>query len=421
MSQSEAPKNAIVQWNAAAIAADPAEQKKLEIYFRDRYGTNLTDAEWGVFRSLMVITNANPFLGEIYAVKYGDQSSIFLGRNIYRKAAMPHPLYDGHVADAVFSKDFFEFSPSTGEVTHRPNMADRGRVIGAYFLGWRKGVIRPIYAFVHLSEYYKGCLHDPSLPAEGKNIKKKKNHKTGEFYNAKPTLWDSSPATMITKVAESQGLRMMLPEMFSGTYAEEERWDEYENTPQEKPIVTTMINQKQLAQVSDLWAQISTNKGWDQKELTQNQEKTYKKKFQKNLVEELTEEEAEKTIKTLQLFLKKEEKEKKQNSGDKTETPSFEQYTILDGLWKEYFEKTGITGEKKHQEQISIYGKITGKFSLTNLSSEDVGRVIEGLNAKIVNLETKTEPKEEKKQDISSIFPEEEFPTDTIEIPFESI
>lgn len=164
------------------------------------YAPKLTQSEFSVFVEMGKATSLNPFLREIWAVKYDEKAAaqIFIGRDGYRKSAQRHPFYDYHLSDAVYSNDDFEVI--NGEVQHRYKLGDRGILVGAYCNVKRKGSSRPTYVFVDIKEY-----------------------------NKNQSVWKDKPATMIKKVAETQGLRCAFQELFSGTYSEYEQWEINQN------------------------------------------------------------------------------------------------------------------------------------------------------------------------------------------------
>lgn len=166
------------------------------------YAKNLSDSEFQTFLGIGKATNLNPFLREIWAVKYGtNPASIFVGRDGYRKAAQANGKYDYHQTDAVYSNDTFGIK--SGEIEHTYKLSNRGVLMGAYSIVRRKGATKPIYVYVELKEYSTGT-----------------------------SLWKTKPATMIKKVAEAQALRMAFQDMFAGTYDESEQWE-----TKEKPVV----------------------------------------------------------------------------------------------------------------------------------------------------------------------------------------
>lgn len=162
------------------------------------YASNLSDGEWKTFVGIGKATNLNPFLREIWCVKYNNKvASIFIGRDGYRKNAQSHKDYDGHFVDAVYSEDDYRIDPLDLSIHHAYNVKKRGDVCGAYCLVYRKSISRPSYVYVDFKEY-----------------------------STNMGLWTSKPATMIKKVAEAQALRMAFQELFAGTYDEVEQWEQ---------------------------------------------------------------------------------------------------------------------------------------------------------------------------------------------------
>lgn len=156
------------------------------------YARDLSNLEYRAFVELGKATGLNPFLREVWAVKYGNKAAqIFIGRDGYRKGAQANPDYDYHQCDAVYSKD--EFKVKNGEVEHTYSFGNRGEILGAYCTVKRKNSSKSMYVFVEFREYTTG-----------------------------KSLWGSKPATMIKKVAEAQALRMAFQELFAGSYCEEE-------------------------------------------------------------------------------------------------------------------------------------------------------------------------------------------------------
>jgi phage recombination protein Bet len=163
---------------------------------REIFAPNLSQTEFMAFVGLGKSIGANPFTREIWAVKYDKSApaAIFCGRDFYRKKAQEQRDYNGHMVEAVYSKDEFRMNVREGVPEHSYNMADRGQLIGAYGIAWKKGVDHPVYVFVKLSEYDKGF-----------------------------SLWKSMKETLIKKVAEAQVLRMGWQGIFAGTYSEDEQ------------------------------------------------------------------------------------------------------------------------------------------------------------------------------------------------------
>lgn len=160
---------------------------------RKLFAPKLTEMEFQYFVGLGKAAGLNPFLREIWSVKYDEKSAaqVFIGRDGYRKAAQAHSEYDYHQSDAVYSNDDFEVQD--GLVKHSYKLTNRGALIGAYCIAKRHKSSRPIYVFAELKEYSTG-----------------------------KSVWNGKPATMIKKVAESQCLRACFQDLLGGTYGEEE-------------------------------------------------------------------------------------------------------------------------------------------------------------------------------------------------------
>lgn len=188
--------NELMQHNTSAVDLWQNKSSLAEIrdYLKKACNANLSDAEFDTFVAIGKATQLNPFLKEIWCVKYGNApASIFIARDGYRKSAQQNKDYDYHHVDAVYSNDEYHYHPVTGDIHHKYNFKDRGELIGAYGLVKRRSSTRPHYVYVELREYDK-----------------------------KQSNWKSMPATMIKKVAEAQCLRMAFQELFSGTYDESE-------------------------------------------------------------------------------------------------------------------------------------------------------------------------------------------------------
>ncbi len=161
---------------------------------KDMFAKKANQDEFNIFVQLGISTGLNPFLREIWMVKYDEKAAaqIFIGRDGYRKLISNNPNYDGHIVDAVYSNDEFNVDLIAGYVKHIPNFKNRGNLIGAYCIVYMKGARIPHYVFCELSEY-----------------------------DTNKSVWAGKKATMIKKVAETQAIRMA-DQTCSGTYSEEE-------------------------------------------------------------------------------------------------------------------------------------------------------------------------------------------------------
>jgi phage recombination protein Bet len=207
------------------------DEKQLED-LRKVFGAKLSETEWKTFLGIGKATGLNPFTKELWAIKYkeGQPASIFIARDGYRKAAQRNPLYDYHQVDAVYSGD--EFKIVNGEIHHSYQLKDRGSLVGAYCIVQRKGATKPTYTYVERKEYDTGYSN-----------------------------WQKMPATMLKKVAEAQALRMAFQEMFSGTYTEEEQWEQEQPNSNIKPLRGSLVKKEEQTPPKEIKTQPDTIKG----------------------------------------------------------------------------------------------------------------------------------------------------------------
>lgn len=199
------------------------DKRNLEL-IKNTFGKNLNKIEYETFVEMGKASNLNPFLKEIWAIKFANNpAQIFLGRDGYRKFANKNNDYDGHTVTAIYSNDTFKVVD--GRSSHEYSFKDRGDLIGARAVVYRKSKSVPSMVDVYLEEY-KG--HPKSL-------------------------WGTKPETMIKKVAEAQALRMSFPDELNGTYSEFEMWDERQKAP-EKPATKVNIIELMIERLHDLGA-----------------------------------------------------------------------------------------------------------------------------------------------------------------------
>ncbi len=152
----------------------------------------LNEIEFQMLVGIGRATGLNPFLRELWAVKYGSKpAQIFIGRDGYRLGAQRHREYEYHQVEAVYSKDTFEIV--NGEINHKIGFCDRGKLLGAYCIVKRKSASKSTYVTVTMEEY-----------------------------GLDQSLWKTKPETMIKKVAEAQSLRQSFQDVFGGTYSDAE-------------------------------------------------------------------------------------------------------------------------------------------------------------------------------------------------------
>ena len=160
-------------------------------------GGNVTDQEVMMYLTLCRYQHLNPFLKEVYLIKYGNSpATIVTGKDLFMKRANRNPNYAGKKAGIIVA------SKENGAVTEREGtvyIPETEELIGGWAKVYIKGHAEPEYASVSFNEY-AGRKSDGTLNSQ----------------------WATKPATMIRKVALVQALREAFPEDFGGLYSPEE-------------------------------------------------------------------------------------------------------------------------------------------------------------------------------------------------------
>ena len=146
----------------------------------------VSDQEIKMFLSLCIYQKLNPFLREVYLIKYkeGQPAAMVTGKETFLKRAVRNPKYAGH---------------KTGITAN-----DAGDVVSAWAEVYVSGYQVPIRCEVDFEEY---CQYTYDY-----QTKKKKANR----------MWAEKPKTMLKKVALVQALREAFPEDFGGLYSQEE-------------------------------------------------------------------------------------------------------------------------------------------------------------------------------------------------------
>ena len=144
-----------------------------------------TDAEVALFIRVCEGQKLNPFLRELYLIKYDAKSaaSIVTGKDTFTQRAETHPHYDGFSAGTIVNRKGVLVEEIGSFV------APGDVLVGGWFEGRRKDWSKPFKHRCMLSEFNKG-----------------------------QSTWRQMAATMIRKVAIVQGLRDMFPKLFVGLY-----------------------------------------------------------------------------------------------------------------------------------------------------------------------------------------------------------
>lgn len=157
-------------------------------------GGQASDEELVLLINLCKQNNMNPFTKEVYFVKYGSQpAQIVVSRDFYRKRAMANPNFAGIEVGVIVQEEDGTIKNLDGAFKTK-----KQELVGAWARVHMKNFEIPIHVAVAYDEYVQ--------------LKEGRPNK----------MWSAKPCTMLTKVAESQALRMAFPDEFSGTYGEEE-------------------------------------------------------------------------------------------------------------------------------------------------------------------------------------------------------
>lgn len=184
MSQALTPTN-----GTGMVLAFTAEQKQL---VKNTVAKGASDDELALFFHLAQTYGLDPFAKEIWCLKYGNQAAtIFTSRDGYLKIANGRTEMDGIQSDAVYENDQL-VKRADGTVEHTYGTPERGKLIGAYAMVFRKDRSRAAYFYAPMAEYNAG---------------------------SNPT-WKKYPTAMIIKVAEACALKRAFS--ISGLVTQEE-------------------------------------------------------------------------------------------------------------------------------------------------------------------------------------------------------
>lgn len=138
--------------------------------------SKITDQELGCFLQICKYQKLNPFLREIYIVKYGSYPAAFIvGKETFLRRAKRDESYEGHTVA----------------------ISDDGKIAWAEV--FVKGLKHPVRCEVELEEYL-GTKADGSVNS----------------------MWSKKPKTMLKKVALVQALREAFPDALGQLYNEAE-------------------------------------------------------------------------------------------------------------------------------------------------------------------------------------------------------
>ena len=157
---------------------------------RNTVAVGANDNELSMFLNIAAKYELDPFLREIWFANMGNRNTIMTGRDGYLKIANRDPNFDGMKSDVIHAND--RFLKDGDDIKHAYNMQNRGAIVGAYAIVYRKDRTHPTFCYAPFSEYNKG----------GRGV------------------WGQYPSAMIIKVAETMALKRAFS--ISGLVTEEE-------------------------------------------------------------------------------------------------------------------------------------------------------------------------------------------------------
>lgn len=190
-------------------------------YLTNGNGT-VTDQEVNYFVHLCRGQGLNPFLKEIYLIKFGQQPATFVvSKEAFLKRAEANSQYDGAESGIIVMN-------GNGEIIERKGgffLKGSEQVVGGWAKVYRKDRKYPCEVQVSFDEY-AGRKSD------------------GQLNNQ----WATKPATMIKKVALVQALRESFPNDLNNLYTAEEQGDMEIPYVDSRPIEQPKYNQQDVTE-----------------------------------------------------------------------------------------------------------------------------------------------------------------------------
>lgn len=169
----------IVVLNAEKISAMTKYSIEEIAVVKANVAKNVNDSELAYFLNVCKTVGLNPFNKEIWCYKDNKNNLlIFAGRDGFLAKAQTSPDFAGIRSSEVCENDVFEMDIANNKIKHNPDYGtDRGKIIGAYALVFRKNG-EPTIEWADDAVYNKGRF-----------------------------TWETHHAEMIKKVAETHALK----------------------------------------------------------------------------------------------------------------------------------------------------------------------------------------------------------------------
>jgi len=188
----------------ATIPLDIRNMQIQELTFEDIKNyvcPDATDSEAFMFLKLCQARNLNPFIGEAYLIKYGnDKAQMVVGKETFTRRAEVNPHIRGWKAGIIIRVKA-EKDKSAGPIERREGafILPEEELLGGWAKIFRDDIEEPHLYEVTLQEYL-GRKRDGQITK----------------------MWREKPCTMIRKDALVGGLREAAPSEFSGMYDQAE-------------------------------------------------------------------------------------------------------------------------------------------------------------------------------------------------------
>ncbi len=171
-------KSEIVQINADKISKVSGFSPEEVAIVKANIAKGVNDSELAYFLNVCKTVGLNPFIKEIWAYKDNRGNLlVFAGRDGFLTKAQQSPTYNGLRSSEVREKDEYQADIPNGKIKHTFNFKDRGAIVGAYAIVFRKDG-EPTVETVEFSRYDRGF-----------------------------GAWKTHPEDMIKKVAEAHALK----------------------------------------------------------------------------------------------------------------------------------------------------------------------------------------------------------------------
>ena len=215
--------------NRELVVQNPTEKWNKEQIeaIKNTVAVGANNSELQMFLSLAATYNLDPFAREIWFANMGGRNAVITGRDGYLKIANRNPNFDGMASDVVRVGD--KFVKDGNNIRHLYGVENRGTIIGAYAIVYRKDRNTPTYFFAPFREYNKNS-----------------------------PVWRQYPSAMIQKVAEACALKRAFS--ISGLVTEEEISGNKQPLKEDLPQETLeRIRRENLSQLWSRYLEVCDN------------------------------------------------------------------------------------------------------------------------------------------------------------------